>query len=77
MKRYMVVLKKFGQTVEHDNFLSLQEVKTFLIGQGFKWCPELNKWEQTYETVDPYSDAADDLFIHADVIAIGGVALAG
>ena len=77
MKRYMVILKKFGCVEEHDNFLSLQEVKNFLIGMGFRWCSELNKWEQTFETVDPFSEEADELFIHAEIVTIGGAALAG
>ncbi|WP_368264083.1 hypothetical protein [Enterococcus innesii] len=77
MKRYTVILKKFGCIEEYDNFLSLYEVRNFLTSKGFRWCSELNKWEQTYETVDPFSDEADDLFIHAEVRVSGGVAIAG
>lgn len=77
MSQYSVILKKFGHEEKHSDFLSMAEVKVFLHNIGFQWAEELGRWEQTYETVDPFSPAADDCWVIAEVSVESGVAIAG
>lgn len=77
MSQYSVVLKKFGQEEKHSDFLSMAEVKVFLHNKGFEWADELGRWEQTYATVDPFSSAADDCWVLAEIELESGVAVAG
>lgn len=77
MSQYNVILKKFGQEEKHGNFLSMSEVKVFLNNLGFEFVHEIGRWEQTYETVDPFSQEADDCWVLAEIEEESGVAVAG
>lgn len=66
MKQYKVVLSTATTVKTEDGFLTSGEAKRFLHSLGFRWCKLLNKWEQTFMNVDPFSD--EDTWTGAAVV---------
>lgn len=70
MKSYTVTLQRGSEFGYFEGFQSNSEVKDFLKTEGFAWSNTLNRWEQTYSHVDPYSDKADSVWLIAKVMPV-------
>lgn len=52
-----------------EGFLTMREAKQYLYDLGFRWSNSQKKWEQTYITVDPFSDyEIDTVWTGAEII---------
>lgn len=77
MAEYTVFMSRQGATAAVTGFLEKKEAVAYLRNNGFEWSPEVKCWEQTFATVDPYSDESDKLYNYATIMQGSGVGIAG